>query len=69
MAILRGEWPFNLDQRQKETVRIYPEFRQMPVLYFTQLMAIALGSLAFGAMSIIPNTLPILITFGVWAEE
>jgi len=34
---------FNLDQRQKETARIYPEFSHMPVLYFTQLMAIALG--------------------------
>ncbi len=34
---------FNLDHRQKETVQIYPEFKHMPVLYFTQLMAIAFG--------------------------
>jgi heterodisulfide reductase subunit B len=34
---------FNLDQRQKETVRKYPDFKHIPVLYFTQLMAIALG--------------------------
>lgn len=34
---------FNLDQRQKETSRIYPEFKHIPVVYFTQLLAIALG--------------------------
>lgn len=34
---------FNLDQRQKETSAIYPEFKQIPVVYFTQLLAIALG--------------------------
>jgi heterodisulfide reductase subunit B len=34
---------FNLDHRQKETVKKYPEFKNMPILYFTQLMAIALG--------------------------
>ncbi len=34
---------FNLDHRQKETVAKYPDFRGLPVLYFTQLMAIALG--------------------------
>ena len=34
---------FNLDQRQKETVQKYPGFKHIPVLYFTQLMAIALG--------------------------
>jgi heterodisulfide reductase subunit B len=34
---------FNLDHRQAETVRIYPEFKNIPILYFTQLMAIALG--------------------------
>jgi heterodisulfide reductase subunit B len=34
---------FNLDHRQKETEQIYPEFKTIPVLYFTQLMAIALG--------------------------
>jgi len=34
---------FNLDHRQKETAQRYSEFRKMPILYFTQLMAIALG--------------------------
>ena len=34
---------FNLDYRQKETVQKYPEFKNMPILYFTQLMALALG--------------------------
>ncbi len=34
---------FNLDQRQKKTRQIYPEFKNIPILYFTQLSAIALG--------------------------
>jgi heterodisulfide reductase subunit B len=34
---------FNLDQRQKQTAAKYPEFKHIPVLYFTQPMAIALG--------------------------
>jgi len=34
---------FNLDQRQKETAQIYPEFKNIPILYFTQLLALALG--------------------------
>jgi len=34
---------FNLDYRQKETVQKYPEFKNIPILYFTQLMALALG--------------------------
>ena len=34
---------FNLDHRQKKTMQKYPEFKTMPVLYFTQLMAIAFG--------------------------
>jgi heterodisulfide reductase subunit B len=34
---------FNLDQRQKETEQIYPEFKNIPILYFTQLMAMAFG--------------------------
>jgi heterodisulfide reductase subunit B len=32
---------FNLDNRQKEVVEKHPEFKKMPVLYMTQLMAIA----------------------------
>jgi heterodisulfide reductase subunit B len=34
---------FNLDQRQKQTVEKFPEFKHIPVLYFTQPLAIALG--------------------------
>lgn len=34
---------FNLDHRQKQTLQKFPEFKTMPVLYFTQLLAIALG--------------------------
>jgi len=34
---------FNLDHRQKETVQKYAEFKNIPILYFTQLMAVALG--------------------------
>lgn len=34
---------FNLDHRQEQTIRLYPDFSHMPVLYFTQVLAIALG--------------------------
>lgn len=34
---------FNLDHRQKETVKKYSEFKNIPILYFTQLMAVAFG--------------------------
>jgi len=34
---------FNLDDRQKEIKRKYPEFEEMPVLYFTQLLALVMG--------------------------
>ncbi len=34
---------FNLDDRQKEVTEKYADFEQMPVLYFTQLMACAFG--------------------------
>jgi heterodisulfide reductase subunit B len=34
---------FNLDHRQKDVAREFPGFNTIPVLYFTQLMAIALG--------------------------
>jgi heterodisulfide reductase subunit B len=34
---------FNLDHRQKDAAQRYSEFKNMPILYFTQLMAIALG--------------------------
>ncbi len=34
---------FNLDRRQKDAKERHPEFKPMPILYFTQLMALALG--------------------------
>jgi len=34
---------FNLDNRQKIIKEMYPEFKEIPVLYFTQIMAIAFG--------------------------
>lgn len=34
---------FNLDHRQKQTLKIYPDFKSIPIMYFTQLLAIALG--------------------------
>ncbi|MDP2811016.1 MAG: CoB--CoM heterodisulfide reductase iron-sulfur subunit B family protein [Rhodocyclaceae bacterium] len=35
---------FNLDFRQADAKRLNPEFHHLPVLYFTQLMALAFGS-------------------------
>ncbi|KAA0003455.1 MAG: heterodisulfide reductase, subunit B [Thermoplasmata archaeon] len=34
---------FNLDNRQALTEKLYPGFKRMPILYFTQLMALAFG--------------------------
>ncbi len=34
---------FNLDRRQKEAKERHPDFQTMPILYFTQLMALAFG--------------------------
>lgn len=34
---------FNLDHRQKQTVQLYPGFKNLPVFYFTQMLAVALG--------------------------
>jgi heterodisulfide reductase subunit B len=34
---------YNLDNRQKQVKEIHPEFKEIPVLYFTQLMAVAFG--------------------------
>lgn len=34
---------FNLDNRQKLVKEVHPEFKNMPVLYFTQVMALAFG--------------------------
>jgi len=34
---------FNLDHRQKQTVQIYQDFEGLPILYFTQLLALALN--------------------------
>ena len=34
---------FNLDNRQKEVKEKHPDFKEIPVFYFTQLMAVAFG--------------------------
>ncbi len=34
---------FNLDHRQKQTTQIYQDFEGLPILYFTQLLAVALN--------------------------
>ncbi|RLG48568.1 MAG: heterodisulfide reductase, subunit B [Thermoproteota archaeon] len=34
---------FNLDSRQKEAKKLHPEMKQVPIVYFTQLMALAFG--------------------------
>jgi len=34
---------FNLDHRQKETAKKHSDFKKVPILYFTQLLAIAMG--------------------------
>ncbi len=34
---------FNLDNRQRDVLEKHPDFEPMPVLYFTQLMAVAFG--------------------------
>ena len=34
---------FNLDHRQEVTLQIHPDLHTMPIVYFSQLMAIALG--------------------------
>ncbi len=34
---------FNLDKRQEITKRMHPEFENMPIVYFTQLMVMAFG--------------------------
>jgi heterodisulfide reductase subunit B len=34
---------FNLDEVQKDTKEVYPDFTPMPVFYFTQLLALSMG--------------------------
>ena len=34
---------FNLDDRQKQAAERFPDFKPIPVLYFSQLLAISLG--------------------------
>jgi len=34
---------FNLDHRQKDAAETHSDFRKLPILYFTQLLAIAMG--------------------------
>jgi heterodisulfide reductase subunit B len=52
---------FNLDDRQNEVKKKYPEFEEMPILYFTQLLALAMGldeaSLRFDLNWVDPRTI------------
>lgn len=34
---------FNLNDTQKELIRTIPDYEEMPIIYFTQLMALAYG--------------------------
>ncbi|MHA1712539.1 MAG: hypothetical protein ACTSW4_00630, partial [Candidatus Ranarchaeia archaeon] len=34
---------FNLDERQRDLMRLHSGFKAIPVLYFTQVMAVAFG--------------------------
>ena len=34
---------FNLEKRQADVIKKHPEFKEIPVLYFTQLMAVSFG--------------------------
>jgi len=43
MAVSCPLCAFNLDYRQKDIRQLEPDFPTMPILYFTQLMALALG--------------------------
>ncbi len=58
---------FNLDHRQQQTVEAYPHFSHIPVVYFTQLMAIAFGcpesALGLDLHHIDPN--PVLARYGL----
>jgi len=62
---------FNLDDRQKEVRERHPDFRSIPVLYFTQLMALAFGlgedALSFELNSIDPR--PLLMAKGLLAPR
>lgn len=52
---------FNLDYRQRDVRQLEPDFKPMPILYFTQLMALALGcpeeSLRFDLHEVDPRPL------------
>jgi len=51
---------FNLDRRQAEVRRLYPHFRPMPILYFTELIALALGLEAPAAEGRLVDPRPLL---------
>jgi heterodisulfide reductase subunit B len=51
---------FNLDRRQEATLRLYPHFQPMPVLYFTELLALALGLEAPGLEGRFADPRPLL---------
>ena len=58
---------FNLDYRQGEMAAHYPDFTQIPILYFTQLLGIALGieSDTFGLADHYVDPRPLLVSRGL----
>jgi heterodisulfide reductase subunit B len=61
---------FNLGPRQGEIKKIYREFDSIPVVYFTQLMALAFGvEEAAGFERNSPDPRPVLIDKGLLLEE
>ncbi|MFH0809016.1 MAG: heterodisulfide reductase-related iron-sulfur binding cluster [Pseudomonadota bacterium] len=57
---------FNLDRRQAETQRLYPHFQPMPVVYFTELLALALGLAAPDLEGRAVDPRPLLSGLSLW---
>jgi heterodisulfide reductase subunit B len=55
---------FNLDRRQEEAQRLYPGFSGMPVIYFTELVALALGLPVNGLTGRFADPRPLLASLG-----
>ena len=62
---------FNLGKRQNEIKKLYPEFGSIPVVYYTQLMALAFGlneeATAFAENT--PDPRPVLANRGLIMER
>jgi len=59
---------FNLDSRQREMKQLHPEFKEIPVFYYTQLMALSFGldGRSVGLDSNEANPHPVLRKRGLW---